>query len=316
MPLLNPNAASSLQLGLIRGLAADGVTPTLGVQIAAQLAPSASGPAELDAAITLFTAPLAGKAAAQPLPAASIVVRAPAGSAPLIAPAAGAFSVDAVRAGVRWDGTAITPLLELSNAVIPAVGTFPLIDLSNANTVVASAASGLVDTILAGLGSTGAGAHLAALAGLVAPSADPAAPLVDLTQLVTHPTAAIAALHRNALISTAHPWSIYLSELAALLSLPATVTGSGTPADPWSVPVASAGPMSVALTAWNAQTSGNPADPQQLRIGLGAQAVTPTAQASWASALIGADLPASGANHVTLFAEHLATVDVAAPCRR
>jgi large repetitive protein len=313
VPLFAPNAASSVELGLIRGLAADGVTATLGLQISAVIAPSSAAPAELDARIALFTAPLGGKAAAQTLPAASLVVRAPAGSGILIAPATGAFSVDSVQAGIRWDGSAISPLLELSNLVIPSAGSFPVIDLSNANTVIASAASALVDTILNGLGASGAGTQLAALAGLVEPSTDTAAPLVNITQLVTNPTAAIAAFHRAALISTTHPWSIYLSELAALLSLPTAVTGTGTTADPWSVPLASVGPLSVALVAWNAQTSGNPSDPQQLRIGLRGQAVTPTAQANWTSVLLGADLPSDGANHVTLFAEHVATVTLQPP---
>jgi Family of unknown function (DUF6603) len=311
--LFAPNAASAVTAGLVRGVAADGVTQTLGIEIGAALAPAPSGPAAIDARLTLFAVPLAGPASAVVLPAASATVRAPAGTAPLIAPAAGNFSIDRVLAGIRWDGSAIAPLLELDNVVIPGAGTFPTVDLTNANTVVASAAAGLVNSVLSGLGAGGAGAHLAALAGLVAPLADPAAPLIDLTRVTTNPTSAIAALHRNALISAAHPWSIYLGELAALLSLPTAIGGTGKPGDPWSVPLASAGPLSLALVAWNAQTSGNAADPQQLRIGIRASAGTAAASASWTSALIAADLPAAGANHVTLFAEHDAAVTLQPP---
>lgn len=314
--ILAPNSESSVTIGLVQGSAPDAVTPTLGVQIGASLRSSPNGPASVDTVVTLFAAPLAGPASAALLPAASAVVSAPAGSSPLIAASAGNFSIDAVRAGIAWNGTQIAPLIELDNVVIPGAGTFARIDLTNANTVIASAASGLVATVVKGLGNRGAGAHMAALAGLFEPSTDAAAPLVDFAQLATHPTAAIATLHRNALLSAAHPWSIYLAELAALLSLPITISGSGKPSDPWSVPLASTGPITAILVAWNAQGSGNAADPQQLRVGLRAQAATASVTVAWTSVLFAADLLASGANHMTLFAEHDAAVTMTPPAFR
>ncbi len=307
VPLFAPNAASAVTLGLVSGVAADGVTPTLGVQIGETLAPAAAGPAALTSAITLFTAPLSGPASASVLPSATAMVRAPA-TGVLAAPAAGSFSIDSVQAGIAWNGSGMAPLLQLTNVVIPAAGTYPVIDLTNANTVVAAAASGLVNTIVAGLGNGGAGQHLAALAGLVEPAADAAAPLVDLTQLVSNPMGAIATLHRNALLSAAHPWSIYLGELAALLGLPTAITGTGKTADPWAVPLASAGPLSLSVVAWNGQGSGNAADPQLLRLGLQAKLGAAPVALTWTSSLFAADLLASGANHVTLFAEHDAAV--------
>jgi large repetitive protein len=302
VPLFIPNASSAVTLGLVRGVAADGVTQTLGVQPGATLAPAA-GQAALTASVTLFTAPVSGQAAAAVLPAASVLVRAPA-TGVLVAPVAGNFSIDTIQAGINWNGSAVTPLLQLANVVIPLAGSYPVIDLTNANTVIAAAANGLVNSVLTGLGSTGAGAHLAALAGLVAPAADAAAPIIDLAQVVSNPMGAIATLHRNALLDTAHPWSIYLSEVAALLSLPTTVTGSGTLADPWTVPLASSGGLSLSVAAWNAQTSGNAADPQLLRLGIQAKAGVAPVALTWTSTLLAADLPASGANHVSLFAEH------------
>ena len=218
--LFAPNSTSSISIELVLGVAGDAVTQTLGLQIGASLVPSAGAAAALNAVATLFTVPLSGAPTASVLPAASIIVCTPPASTPLIAPSSGKFSLDGIQAGIRWNGTAITPLIELDNVVIPGAGTFPTINLSNANTVVASAASGLITTLLADLGaSSGAGAHLAALAGLTEPATDTSAPLVDVTQLVTNPIAAITALHRNALVSAAqhppalHPWLIYLSEL-------------------------------------------------------------------------------------------------------
>ena len=302
VPLFTPNAASAVTLGLVRGVAADGVTQTLGVQAGATLA-AAAGQAGLTAAVTLFTTPVSGQAAATVLPSASVLVRAPA-TGVLVAPAAGSFSIDNIQAGVSWNGSAVTPLLQLANVVIPGAGTYPTIDLTNANTVIAAAASGLVNAILTGLGNTGAGAHLAALAGLAAPAADAAAPTIDLAQVVSDPLGAIATLHRNALLSVVHPWSIYLSEVAALLSLPTAVAGSGKPDDPWTVSLASSGGLSLSVVAWNAQISGNAADPQLLRLGIQAKAGAAPVALTWTSTLLGADLPTSGANHVTLFAEH------------
>jgi hypothetical protein len=119
---------------------------------------------------------------------------------------------------------------------------------------------------------------------------------------------AIATLHRNALLSVAHPWSIYLGELAALLGLPTVVSGTGKTADRWAVPLASAGPLTLSVVAWNGQASGNAGDPQLLRVGLQAKLGAAPVALTWTSALFGADLPASGANHVTLFAEHDAAV--------
>lgn len=300
--LLAIDGTSPVTLGLARGVAADGTTPNLGIQIGISLVPGA-GPVTVNADITLVAIPLAGQSAARVLPAAALVVQA-GGTAPLIAPSAGNFSINAIRAGIGWNGSAIAPLLELDGVVIPAAGSYPTIDLTNANTVVAAAASGLVDSITAGLGSSGAGAALAALAGLVEPASDNTAPLVDFAQLATNPTATIATLHRNALLSAAHPWSIYLAELGTLLGLPGAVSGSGTVADPWTIPLASSGPIVASLAAWNGQTSGNAADPQQLRIALRAGISSSEITLAWSSVLLGADLAVSGPNHTTMFAEH------------
>lgn len=302
--LFAPNPASTVSIGLIRCTAPDAVTPTLGLQVGAALVPAGAAPVALNASATLFAVALTSSAPTAVLPAASVVVRAPAGAAPLIAASTGQFSIDSLQAGIAWDGSSIVPLLEMENVVVPGAGTYPTIDLTNANTVIASAAAGFVSAVINGLGSTGAGAALAALAGLIEPSTDTTAPLVDFTALATSPTAAIATLHRNALLSATHPWSMYLAEIATLLSLPGAVTGTGTPANPWSIPLGNAGPLTATLVGWNAQSPGNAADPQELRIGLRVGVSAAPITVSCTSVLFAADMPASGSSRVSVFAEH------------
>ena len=292
-----------LSLALVQSVAADGSTPTLGLRVVATAAPGASSPASLKATVDLFAVPLSGSAAASILPRARVSVVAP-GSGVLMAAAAGKFSVDALEAGFTWDGAALAPSIQLTNVVIPGGGSFPVIDLSNANSVATTAAGGLVNAVISGLGANGAAARLASLAGLIKLASNPAAPLVDVVQLASRPGAAMAALHRNALISTTLPWSMYLAELGAMLSLPGTVSGQGTPAQPWSLPLASSAQVSLALVAWNDQTSGVATDTQKLRLGLSAQATSGPSTATWTSVLLSADLPASGANSLAMFAQH------------
>jgi hypothetical protein len=79
------------------------------------------------------------------------------------------------------------------------------------------------------------------------------------------------------------------------------------------VPIASGGPLSLLLVAWDAQTSGNAADPQRLPLGIRAEAGAAPATLTGTSALLAADLPANEANHITLFAEHDAAVMLLPP---
>ena len=304
VPLLALNAQSSANLTVSSAKAPDGVTPLLGLGIDLSLMPGASAPVRVDASLSLLSLPLAGSTPPTAFPSASITVTAPGQSGQQLISPGGGFSVDTLRAGLSWNGQSIVPLLQLTNVVLPGASPYPVIDLTNANTVEAAASSTAAGAIQSALGNTGAGAHIAALAGLIEPASDNSAPLVDLTQLVSHPTSAIATLHRQALLSSTHPWSIYLNEIAALLGLSGGVAGAGTTASPWVANIATTGPLSVGLAAWNAQTSGNASDPQLLRLAIQLSANAASAQASWTTEIFSADLPASGPNQVRLLGGH------------
>ena len=113
---------------------------------------------------------------------------------------------------------------------------------------------------------------------------------MDLPALLAHPTLAIAAVHRAALIDATHSWSFLLAEVAALLGVDGPVSGSGTQVDPWRVTVAP-GAIAVELAAWNAQTSHVASDPQQLRLGLRASIEGDPWTAWWLTELLAIDLP-------------------------
>jgi hypothetical protein len=306
--LFTLNPSSSVVLTVTQSTAADGVTPQLTVELGLALIPTGAA-ARFDASVALITVPLAGQSAATAFPRASLIVTAPGDSALRLTPTTSPIPVESLRAGVLWNGSAVKPLLELKNVVFAQV-SYPLVNLTNANSVVATASNVLANNINLALGGSGAGAHLAALAGLTSPQADSTAPLVDLAQLAAHPTSAIAALHRNALPSAAHPWSNYFRELAALLSVSGAIGGSGTFADPWVGTIGSLGPLTLQLAAWNAQTSTNASDPQLLRIGFRFAVANPSVSAWWITELFAVDMPANGANTIALLGAHHADITI------
>lgn len=315
VPVIALDSNSSLLLTLALAPTADKVTPQLSVGLGVNLVPGASGPVSVAAEMTVLTMPLAGSLQPAAFPNGNITVRAPADSTAKLVPPGGVFSADSLEAGFSWNGSTLQPLLELTNVKLNGSGPYAVIDLTDANNVVAAASNAVASTLNQALGSAGAGTHLAALVGLVEPLADSSAPLVDFGQLVSHPTAAIATLHRSALLSSTHPWTNYFQELVHLLDLPGPVAGSGTTASPWSAAIATAGPLSLNLVAWNAQTSGNSADPQMLRIGLSVAAATAasssfTASTSCTIEILSADLVAQGSNTVRILGGYHASASI------
>jgi hypothetical protein len=246
----------------------------------------------LQAQANLASIPLNGTAPATVLPSASF----------LFVNSPGAVATT-LRAGVAWDGQTLRPLLELLDATV--AGThYDKIDLTNTEGV---AGVGLQAVILGALGN-GAGGHLAALAMLVPPASDPGSPhIVNVQNFIANPSRAIAQEHRAALLDPLHNWSALLAEVGGLLGLPGAVTGTGTRSDPWRIPFGPTSPVGVELVAFNAQTSGNSADPQKLRLGVRASAASFPIRFSWIAELLAFDLPQSGDGATALMAGQHAT---------
>ncbi len=267
-----------------------GSTQSLHLGLQFQFIPS-SPKVQIAASAVLASIPLAGGAPAKVLPSASALLQSPGDGSALVS--TGAFTIQTFRAGFSFDGTNLQPLLELDSVQFQGQ-TYDKLDLTNINSAYGAATTVLRNTLATELG-TGVAAHLAALAGLIAPVNDPTTPhLIDATTaplLASNPMQAIAAIHRGALLDTAHPWAHLLEEAAALAGITTAAAGSGTPAAPWTVQLASSGSVTLSLAAWNAQTSGNAADVQQLRLGLLATATVAPVTASWSTVLFAFDLP-------------------------
>lgn len=261
-------------------------------------------PAQVAASVTIASLPLAGSAPSQVLPAASVTLIAPGTSGSSLF-SNSAITVGSLRAGLDWNGTQLQPLLELDNVSLTIGATtssYPRVDLTNAHSVIGTLSQTVQNQIVGALGS-GVGRHLAALAGLVPPVNDAGTPhLIDPALLVTNPGGAIGAVHRGALLDSTHSWAFLLEELAGLASLTGAVHGSGTILDPWNVTITTTGPIDIELAAWNAQTSGNPADPQKLRVGLRAAVTSDPIEFEWLAELLAFDLPATGSGSVSLMA--------------
>lgn len=293
VPILSLDAGNS---ELAVTLSAAGQKLQVGVQ--ALLVPSGgTPPARLEASATIVAIPLSGVGGASVLPSASIVVRSPGGAGTLVN--TGPISADDIRGGVEWNGSTLKPLLEVDNVTFNGTH-YDRIDLTNADSVVTAATALVQNAIQAALGTTGPAAHLLALTGIAPPAA--CAFHVDFTKLVSNPAAAIAKVHHDALASATHPWGAMFAEIAGLLGIASPVTGTGTLADPWVVPLAPPGPLTLSLAAWNAQTSGVSTDPQLLRIGIRLSASSAPWNAFWAAELLAFDLPNTGTGNVSFAA--------------
>jgi hypothetical protein len=292
-----PGDASSLDLTLAR---ANGHLRA-GLRIG--ISPAGAAPAaRIEADAVLAAIPLGGAGAAAVLPSASVLIRSPGDDAAPLVAAGGPIAVHSLRAGIKWDGANLTPLLELLDVTLDGTH-YDRIDLTNTDSVVAAASAAVRNAINNALGNTGPGRHLAALAGLLAPQGDPTWPFfTDPATLVADPTRAIAEVHRRALLGGAHNWSFMLAEVTGLIGIAGAVTGNGSESDPWRVPLAPAGPITLELAAWNAQTSGNAADPQKLRLGLRLSAESGPWRTWWLAEILAFDLPAAGSGQVAMMA--------------
>ncbi len=283
----------------------------LQVGVAATVFPGGpSGPGRVQASGVIASIPLGGAGNATVLPSASFGFFTPGNSSAQLL-STGPLTVDSFSTGLQWNGSALQPSVVLTNVGFDGT-TYDHIDLTNSDSVRAAASNAVQTAIGKALGAS-AGSNLMALAGLsnILPTHS-----VDLTALVANPARAIAAFHRGVLLDGQN-WSTMLGQIAGLLGLPTATTGTGTPGDPWLAPIASSGPFTLNLAAWNAQTSGVATDPQKLRLGLRAVAVSAPLTASLTSELLGFDLPQNSAGTASFFAgQHAALLikpGVAAP---
>jgi len=263
----------------------------------------ANPPLRIEAAATIASIPIAGIGSATILPAASITAIAPGNAAGGNLVSNATITVASTEAGLAWNGSALQPLLELVNVTL--AGThYDKLDLTNTDSV-GQLASGAVKTaLMSAIGNTGPGVHLAALAGIVAPTNDSTSPHgIDLAAMVANPAQAIGAFHRGVLLDATHNWSFLLEEITALAGIANPVSGSGTRNDPWRVSLAAPGNLiDIELAAWNAQTSGVSSDPQKLRLGLRAAVAQGSLTFWWLCELLAFDLPQTGSGTVSLMA--------------
>ena len=306
-PILDFGSASSSGLSITLASKTVSSTTSLLIGLQARVIPGgASPPVRIEGNAILASIPITGAGSAVVLPSAAVTANAPGalGAAALVS--IPTIAVQSVRAGFVWAGGSLQPLLELETVDFTLLGTtthYNQVDLTNADSV-ASTASSLIGSTIAGfLGTTGPGRNLAALAGIVPPENDPTSPHhLDLTQLVSNPAGAIAAVHRAVLLDNTHSWSHMLEEIGGLAGITTAVTGTGTRSDPWVLSLAPPAAFHIEIAAWNDQTSGVAADPQKLRLGLRASFSQSPVDFYWLAELLAFDLPQSGAGTVSLMA--------------
>jgi large repetitive protein len=300
--LLDLPAPAAGGLDVTLATVTDPATGVESIEFGASVVAEPAGPktARVEASVVLAAVPLAGTSPARVVPRADVVVRAPGGGGRLVGVPADPFSVGSLVGGVTWDGSRATPRLDLLDVTFEGQ-RHDRIDLTNADSVSSAGASALTAAIEAALGASGTGHRLAALVGLVAPTGAagwPAGSLASAVAFASNPMTEIGRVHRTVLADSGHPWAAMLSELAGLAGIggitPGTVPGTGTPDDPWRVPFASQGALSVGLAAWNETQPPAAGQPQRLRLGIRLGA----ARSPWDAALLvelaSFDLPSSG----------------------
>lgn len=279
--------------------APDSGTPVLVVALAVEFAVAAAG-AVVSGEGVLLALPLHGTGPAVLAERAEVTVRRAAASGPLVpaGPATHGFGVGSLRAGLRYDASGLGPVLELRDVVTPD-HVFPRLDLTDASSLGSAAAAALEDALEEGLGA--AGPFAAAVRTLLGLATTPG---TDIGGLATAPTRALAAYYRE-LRQTADGWRRLLAAIGGLLGSGrpgdlAPVSGAGTAADPWVLPLGwwpgtTAATGGFALALWDEGTPGAPRLHLGLRLRTASAAQAATAWAvSAQAALLTADLAPEG----------------------
>jgi hypothetical protein len=226
------------RLSLVATTGASGhllLTPRLGLTLATDVAGGITLGAEADAA--LFVLDVAN-GAITPVPEAEVVVTATGTGGKLLQSAAA--DVGTLRLGLAVSGGAPRAVIQLLDVNVEGQ-QHDVLDLSTPDAAIAAAgqiAAVLVGKALDALGD--AGAELKGLLGLTPPAGVTA---IDATHLITDPLGTLAGWWHDLLTAQAAHVPEVLTHLRNLiigqLQLQAgdQVTGSGTSADPWSIPV-------------------------------------------------------------------------------
>ncbi|MEH0972625.1 DUF6603 domain-containing protein [Micromonospora sp. CPCC 205546] len=268
-PLLIPVVAGPPSVDLTVAVRTEPATGASALVVGARV--TYAGDGALDAVVrgdaVLLVVPLTGSAPVTLFERLDVLVAAPAHGGRLFPAAgepAGAVQVGGLHAGLRYRAAsgAITPLLELRDVTV-AIGDDPhhleLVDLTDARSLTSAAQSLLEEAIETGLGPAVAG-PVAALRRLLGLGTTPG---VDLGLLTTAPTRALAAYYRQ-LRQAPDGWPGVLRDVARLAGTGTpVVTGTGTPADPWRVPLdalaaAPGAPVALDLVLWDSGTAAVP----------------------------------------------------------
>ncbi|MEP7021629.1 MAG: hypothetical protein ABI808_13330, partial [Pseudonocardiales bacterium] len=225
------------------------VTPRLGLSLSKAVGSVLLGAEAVADLLAIDTA----TAVLSPLPNAEFVVTAKGSGAGTLANLVSSgpqLVIGALRFGLAVRDGDLHPLLELRPVTFQGV-VHEVVDLSSPGAVVAAAgnlAADLLRTLLDALG--GAGAELKALLGLTATAGMPALDDAAAAHLLSDPLGTLADWWRELLTNHAADVPAVLAHLRNLISgavqLPQSVTGAGTAADPWSIPVIS----KLNLDAW------------------------------------------------------------------
>lgn len=179
--------------------------------------------------------------------------------------------VGSLQVGLTLDEQRRPAFVLAAHDVTIAAHSYPVLDLTNSQAladVVGSAVGDLADQVLGHLGD--ALDAVAALLGVTAPPLPAGAPawpvdLVSLPTLLADPLGAIIDYHRRVLDSHRDGYVTLLDPLRGLLrstGVDVAVTGDGTAAIPWKLPIADG----LALLVW---TAGVGPDPVHLHLGIG-----------------------------------------------
>jgi hypothetical protein len=273
-----------------------------------------SGPkAKLAGRAELLVVPLTGDGPVVCLPSAEVVAES---TEPLLT-AAGPLTVGIARGGLRWDGTTITPVLEMDNVHVDLAGVvehatdFPRLDLSHAKTLAAEAKQAVGDFISGALGSGTFADSLLAVLGFSQP---PTA--AELGAFANDPLRAIGAFHRHALdTSTYGPIAQAIAELFGAQTVP---TVAGTADDPWTIPLTGAtvpdgSTLGLALSLWDVPDASG----HELHLGLSLATPAVAARPGWGirllTDLVSFRLPSSAPAQLGVLGATSLAVDIALP---